>query len=234
MPLCVDGLDIALRLALTVLAGGLIGIDRSECGRAAGLRTTLLACLAASVSMILANLLLATHGKASDSFATLDPMRLPLGILTGMGFIGAGAIVRKGEMVVGVTTAATLWFVTVIGLCFGSGHYVLGLVAATLAFIALWGLKNIELRLHHDRSGSLLLIATAQGPSEGEIRAKLTSGGSWFVSWAVTYARQGEEQIRTYRAEVRWQAGAADFLEPAFLQELAGRPGVRTVHWKTS
>src|SRR6266403_152886 len=116
MPLTVGWRDIAARLFFTVLAGALIGWNRGEHGHPAGLRTTMLVCLAASVAMIETNLLLGTRGKPQDSFAVFDPMRLPLGILSGMGFIGAGAILRRGNVVQGVTTAATLWFVTVIGL----------------------------------------------------------------------------------------------------------------------
>jgi uncharacterized membrane protein YhiD involved in acid resistance len=103
---------IAFRLVLTVLGGGLLGADRSRTGHPAGLRTTLLVAMAASVSMIQMNLLLPTNGKPADSYAVMDLMRLPLGILTGVGFIGAGAIVRKGDLVLGITTAATLWFAT--------------------------------------------------------------------------------------------------------------------------
>src|SRR5215470_7526905 len=94
-----------------------------------GLRTTLLVCLAASVAMIEANLLLPLTGKPSDSFVQLDVMRLPLGILSGMGFLRAGAIIRRPDLVMGVTTAATLWMVTVVGLCFGGGQFVLGACA---------------------------------------------------------------------------------------------------------
>jgi putative Mg2+ transporter-C (MgtC) family protein len=114
MPITIEWPDIALRLALTVVAGTLIGLNRSEHGHSAGLRTTLLVCLAASVSMIQVNVLLPIAGKSPGSFAVLDLMRLPLGILSGMGFIGAGAIVRQGSLVRGLTTAATLWFVTVL------------------------------------------------------------------------------------------------------------------------
>ena len=122
MPLSLTWSEIALRLGLAVLAGAAVGLDRGEHGRPAGLRTNLLVCLAAAVAMLLANLLLPTSGKTSSSFAVLDLMRLPLGILTGMGFIGAGAILRRDGLVLGVTTAATLWLVTVIGLCFGAGR----------------------------------------------------------------------------------------------------------------
>ena len=119
--------DIALRLGLTLVACACIGFDRQEHRLAAGLRTTILVGLAAAISMIQVNLLLTLNGKASDSFVVMDLMRLPLGILSGMGFIGAGAILRKDNLVLGVTTAATLWFVTVMGLCFGGGQIGLGL-----------------------------------------------------------------------------------------------------------
>jgi len=234
MPLTLEWTDIALRLALTVLAGGLIGINRSEHGRAAGLRTTLLVCLAASLAMIMANLLLATTGKTAESFAVLDPMRLALGILTGMGFIGAGAIMRRGEMIVGVTTAATLWLVTVIGLCLGAGLAGLGVAVLALALIILWGLKRLELLLSQDRHGTLVLIATPKGPTEEEVRRQLEAVGCWFAAWGVTYKGGGESQRRTIRAEVRWHARANQFQAPAFLQELSRNPEVRAVHWTTT
>src|SRR5256885_16823822 len=102
---CPGWSDIALRLMLTFLAGILIGINREERGRPAGLRTTVLVCLAASVAMIQANLLLAMMGKRPDSFAVLDLMRVPGAVLSGMGFIGAGTILRRGSLVRCITTA---------------------------------------------------------------------------------------------------------------------------------
>ena len=126
MPTSLEWYDVALRLALTVVGGAILGVDRSEHSRPAGLRTVLLVCLAASLAMVLANLMIATRGKAADSFVQLDMMRLPLGILTGVGFIGAGAIIRRDDLVLGVTTAATLWFASVVGLCFGAGQIWLG------------------------------------------------------------------------------------------------------------
>src|SRR3974390_842193 len=93
--------EILERLALTLVAGALIGLNRWERGRAAGVRTMVLLSLAASIAMIQANVLLGTTGKAANSFATMDVMRLPLGILSGMGFIGAGVILRRGQMVLG-------------------------------------------------------------------------------------------------------------------------------------
>lgn len=132
MPLALGWTDIAVRLGLTMLAAAIIGINRGERGRAAGFRTTILVGLAASAAMIQTNVLLPMTGKTPESFAVMDLMRLPLGILTGVGFIGGGTILKKGDLVTGVTTAATLWLVTVIGLCLGGGQLLLGTTVTVL------------------------------------------------------------------------------------------------------
>lgn len=144
MPLHPTWTDIAIRLALTILAGAVIGFDRGVRGHAAGLRTTILVGLAASLSMIQANLLLTLDGKGPGSFAVMDLMRLPLGILTGVGFIGGGTILKKGDLVTGVTTAATLWLITVIGLCFGGGQLALGSTATVIGVVTLSVLKWVD------------------------------------------------------------------------------------------
>jgi len=157
MPLTLNWPDVIVRLLCAFVAGGAFGVNRSESGKAAGLRTTILVCLAACLAMLQANALLDQLGKGKDSFATLDLMRLPLGILTGMGFIGAGAVLRKDGLVIGVTTAATLWFVTVIGLCLGGGQYRLGASGVVLGLIVLWGLGFAERKLERRKAAWLTL-----------------------------------------------------------------------------
>ncbi len=100
----------------------------------------------------------------------MDLMRLPLGILTGVGFIGAGAIVRKNEFVIGLTTAATMWFATVVGLCIGGGQLIL---ATVIGFIILWGLRFIESRLKLYRPAHLRIAVAGDRLSAQELRAKL-------------------------------------------------------------
>jgi putative Mg2+ transporter-C (MgtC) family protein len=150
MPLVVTWSDLALRLFVTFAASLLIGLNRGQHGEPAGLRTTILVGMAAAVAMIQANVLLPTAGKEPGFFSVLDLMRLPLGILAGMGFIGGGAILRRGNLVLGVTTAATLWFVTVIGLCFGGGQLVLGVAATGICLTVLWALKAFEAYIPQD------------------------------------------------------------------------------------
>ncbi len=159
MPLMPTWTDIAIRLALTMVAAALIGLDREAGGHNAGLRTTILVGLAAAVAMIQANLLLPVDGKTPGSFSVLDLMRLPLGILTGVGFIGGGAILRRGDLVAGVTTAGTLWIMTVIGLCFGGGQLMLGCVATALTLITLVLLKSVDEMIPREHQAYVVLKA---------------------------------------------------------------------------
>lgn len=221
--------DIAIRLLFAIAAGFFIGFDRGEHGRPAGLRTTLLVSLAACLAMIQANILMATAGKPPDSFVTLDVMRLPLGILSGMGFIGAGAIVRRESGVLGVTTAATLWFVTVLGLCFGGGQIALGLGGLLVAILVIAGMRPLESRMKEDRQGALTVVTSEAGPPIEEIRASLTAQQYGITSCAVVYTEAGNRQEVTCR--VNWRSARSDTSVPEIVRVLARHPGIVRVAW---
>jgi putative Mg2+ transporter-C (MgtC) family protein len=209
MPLSPTWADIAIRLALTVLAGGIIGLNRGARGHAAGFRTTILVCLAASVAMIQANILLSLSGKTSESFAVMDLMRLPLGILTGVGFIGGGAILKRDNLITGVTTATTLWLVTVIGLCFGGGQLVLGITATILAVLILWALKWIDLAI----------------PREHRARLVIACDPSWRVLEDVPNLLEPMK----YRARFEQQSRSMDSGKTEYAFELAWKRPERTM-----
>lgn len=230
MPLELTWQQIALRLFLTFVAGAVIGLNREEHGQAAGLRTTLLVCFAASIAMLLANLLLDTTGKASDSFVVLDLMRLPLGILSGMGFIGAGVILRKDNAIRGVTTAATLWFVTVMGLCFGGGQVGLGLGSLALGMIVLRCLKPLERRCKQHYRATLRMIAGEIPASETEIARALTGAGYQIVSASITIGDQSQEL--TY--ELSWLARPDNVPQFGFLKDFKTSFGLAKVDWRTT
>jgi putative Mg2+ transporter-C (MgtC) family protein len=164
MPYSPTWTDIGIRLALTFIAGAVLGFDREATGHPAGLRTTILVALAAAIAMVQCNLLLSLEGKNSGSFAVMDLMRLPLGILTGVGFIGGGTILKRGDLITGITTAATLWIATVIGLCFGGGQLELGAISTLLAAMTLWGVKLLDNRLPRKQHATVEILASA-GPS---------------------------------------------------------------------
>jgi len=123
-------LEMVLRLLLATALGAIIGYQRERAGKPAGLRTHILICLGAAVFTVAS---IYGFGAASD------PARIAAGVVAGIGFIGAGAILRSGEgIVAGLTTAATIWAVAGIGLAAGAGLYLVSAVATILMLIVLF------------------------------------------------------------------------------------------------
>jgi len=205
MPLHATWADISLRLILTMVAGGMLGFNREARGHAAGLRTTILVALAASVAMIQMNILLPLEGKDQGSFVVMDLMRLPLGILTGVGFLGGGAILKRGGSITGVTTAATLWIATVIGLCFGGGQVALGVIATGLAMLTLWAMQWIDAHIPREHRGTLV-VATAPGMPSPDLGNLLRPAGYSvrFLKQSKIEPSQNHEQIEIH-FEIRWK-----------------------------
>ncbi|CAN7340333.1 MgtC/SapB family protein [Phenylobacterium sp. LjRoot219] len=231
MQLDLTWVDITIRLGLAALAGMLVGYNREARSQAAGLRTTTLVCVAACLAMVLSNLLLqADEPHRADDILRMDVLRLPLGVLTGIGFIGAGAIVRREDAVIGVATAATLWFMTMVGLTLGAGQLVLG-VAVTLAGLAmLWTLEWADLRIRRRFRAVLRVEAEPDRLSQTELRQLIAGCGQRVVAWAITY-RDGGERYEA-RAELEWRGHTEDRAQPPdFLEDLAMRAGVRQVDW---
>lgn len=191
--------DIAIRLTLTMIAGMALGINRSAKGQAAGFRTTILVGLASCVAMIQADILLSVTGKTASSFVVMDPMRLPLGILTGIGFIGGGCILKRGELVTGVTTAATIWAITVIGLCFGGGQIGLGVIAAILSILTLWILKWFDVRIPRNHRAKVQ-ISTDETIDTSDLNELLKPYGYH----AHFHQQQNEENLKHVEFEISW------------------------------
>jgi putative Mg2+ transporter-C (MgtC) family protein len=220
--------DVALRLGCACIASILLGYNRSERGKSAGLRTTLLVCLAATVAMLQVNFLLTLSGRPHDSFVMNDLMRLPLGILTGVGFIGGGAILRRESLVVGVTTAATLWYVTVIGLCFGGGQILLGGVATVLGLLGLRGLRWFEDAMRQERSVRLRLELGDNAPSEETICQRLRDAGFKIVGRDVSWSNQR----CSMSFDLRETTYPDVITTPAVVRDLLREQGVEKVHWR--
>ena len=169
----------------------------------------------------------ANQGKGPDSFVSMDVMRLPLGILTGMGFIGAGAILHKENMVVRVTTAATLWFTTVMGFCFGAGQSALGFALLGLGVVVLWCLEWIESRWKQHLEAVLVISVCSEQMSEEEIARSLKSHGFRLSLPSVKITEGGEE----LRYEVHWRASQQETVIPEPIRQLSGRPGIKALQW---
>lgn len=223
--------QIALRLALASLAGLAIGYNRDEHGRPAGMRTVMLVTLTATLAMLQVNLLLPLRGKVYDSFNVMDLMRLPLGILSGIGFIGAGAIIKRKNDAVGVTTAATLWYATMLGLLFGGGQLWLGSTATILALIVLGAMRQVEDFVPRAHRGTLTLRFGDNAPPEHEILNRVQAMHYDIRSVSTQY--EPADRLATLQCEIKWQArGRKAAGVPQGLEQLRAIPGLQEFRWR--
>jgi len=132
--------QIFLRLTLSVILSGLVGLERQLQRRNAGLRTHILVCLGSCLIMLTSLYVFDIY----KHIVALDPARIAAGVITGIGFLGAGAIIRAQEGVKGLTTAASLWVVAGIGLAVGCGFYNAAVYTTFLVLIVLFFLRRIE------------------------------------------------------------------------------------------
>ncbi len=137
-----DG-QIVFRLILSVTLGGLVGLERQLQRRTAGLRTHILVCLGSCLIMLTSLYVFDIY----NGIAELDPTRIAAGVITGIGFLGAGAIIRAGEGVKGLTTAASIWVVAAVGLAAGCGFYSAAMFTTMLVLVALFLLRSLESRV---------------------------------------------------------------------------------------
>ncbi|MDI6618713.1 MAG: MgtC/SapB family protein [Clostridiales bacterium] len=138
-----DYLGIILRLIISALAGALIGLEREHKNMPAGLRTNILVCMGSALVQIV-NIEIF---KQYRGITNVDPARFGAQVISGIGFLGAGTIIREGASIKGLTTAAGLWVVACIGIAIGNGSYFPGLLVAFLAYATLNLVKSIEKRI---------------------------------------------------------------------------------------
>jgi putative Mg2+ transporter-C (MgtC) family protein len=129
---------IVVKLLLAVLFGGAIGLERETSHKPAGLRTNILICTSATMMMVLSQL--SVGGKDLGA----EAMRIAAGVITGVGFLGAGAIIQSRGAVHGLTTASTIWAVAGLGLVLGAGHYLLATIFTAIIVVTLVLLRRVE------------------------------------------------------------------------------------------
>jgi putative Mg2+ transporter-C (MgtC) family protein len=138
--------EIIIRLLLGTLFGGIIGFERQVHGRPAGFRTHILVCIAAVLIMLVSEYY-QYLSSIDPSYIRIDPGRIAAGALAGVGFIGAGVVLKAGLSIQGLTTAACIWVVSAIGLAIGSGLYLAGAVTFVITIFSLASLRSVERRM---------------------------------------------------------------------------------------
>lgn len=201
-------LEIALRLLAALGIGALIGMERSYQGRPAGFRTHALVCLASAVLMLVTVYESQWVTAAGLSRTTVDPTRMAQGIMTGIGFLGAGAIIKEGLAIRGLTTAASIWITAAIGILVGIGFYTPAGLAAALTLGTLSAFRWIESRmpalLYYEFT---LRLDESRAMAEDELR-KLLAKHRVSVSGLGWRFKRGES-VSEYRMTIRANHEAA-------------------------
>lgn len=150
------------RLLLACILGGLIGYERESMNRPAGFRTHILVCMGSALVMLTSEYIFMTYKGTTN----IDPARLGAQVVSGIGFLGAGTIIREGANVKGLTTAASLWAVSCVGIAAGIGFYGGAVVAALVIYLTLIALKKFEDNLTRRKHLNILYVKTNNLPGQ--------------------------------------------------------------------
>lgn len=216
-------LTILIRILLAAFFGGLVGIEREIHGRAAGLRTHILVSTGAALFMVTSICVALNYSYAGQA----DPSRIAAQVVTGIGFLGAGAIIRYGASIRGLTTAASIWAVSAIGLAVGAGMYEAAGIT-TFVVIMVLVLSRLEERMElkgYARKLEIKLDLNA-GTSIEDIRKLVEAYGG-----RIKMVSAGEDKDQTERKVI------LDIMLPRMYNreitaELISSPGVKNVAWK--
>lgn len=222
--------EMLLRLGLAFLAGGLVGWERESRGRAAGLRTTILTCVASAMGMLVSETMFGTAVARSVEGLRADPARLAAGFLAGMGFLGAGTIIRHENAIRGVTTAATLWFVTILGFAFGSGAFTLGAFGLGISLLTLLVLEKWEKKISADWYATLMVKAQLRALSEEELLKRIEGLGVKVLHFSLDY--NIAQQHKTMRFELKLNRPERFDLPGKVVADLEQIDGVEQVMWE--
>jgi putative Mg2+ transporter-C (MgtC) family protein len=218
--------EALLRLVLAAALGAAIGVERELRERGAGLRTHLLVALGSALFTIVSAYGFHAFLSSGASVVRADPTRIAAQIVTGIGFLGAGAIIRQGLSVRGLTTAATLWVVAAIGLAVGAGYYSGGLITTAVVLVALWPLRLLAYRMirRFRPEDGRLLVELPAGSSPGDVIDEVERFGARLQS--IDVSQEGDR--RRLQLDVALPTGASI---PALVARVADVAQVAEVRW---
>jgi putative Mg2+ transporter-C (MgtC) family protein len=217
--------EVLLRVGLAAIFGGAVGAEREIREREAGLRTHMLVSVGAALFTLVSAYAWDDFTFSAASGVSFDPTRIAAQVVSGIGFLGAGAIIRQGLSVRGLTTAATLWVVAAIGMASGAGYYSAAAITTVLVIVSLWPLRIVAQRFMPMR------------PEEGRLAVELRPGATTIsvveaVEEAGGAVRSLEFQHEGDRKRVDVRVRMAEGREAALLVDaLSGREEVIAARW---
>ncbi len=179
-----DWVDVGKLLA-AVVAGAVIGLERETHDKPAGFRTNILICLGAALFTVVSE-------RMADGTVNVDRTRIAAQIVTGVGFLGAGAIIQFRGNVIGLTTAATIWLVASVGMAFGAGYFLLGSVGTILATAVLFALESVEAGIARWRTVATFELELAPAVDASElVERAVRDAGVRIKVWSVSKSPDG-------------------------------------------
>ncbi len=219
---------VLLRLVVAALLGGAIGMERELRERQAGLRTHLVVCVGSALFTLVSAYGFHEFLVNGGSLVRTDPTRIAAQIVSGIGFLGAGAIIRQGLSVKGLTTAATLWLVAAIGMASGAGYYSAALFATAGALLTLGPLRIVAYKIvrRYRPEVDRLLVEIPAGGSPGAVIEAIERRGGRVVSLEI--AQEGDRRSIAIDVELR------GIEAPLVVADVGEIDGVLEVRWTES
>jgi putative Mg2+ transporter-C (MgtC) family protein len=216
---------IVFRLVLSAVLSGIVGFEREFHGRAAGFRTHILLCVGSTLIMLTSIHIFDIY----SGIAPVDPARLAAGVVTGIGFLGAGTIMRYKASVRGLTTATSLWVVAGIGLGVGSGLYFGSILTTLIAMIALMFFSVLERVMIRRDWYKTIIIETRDGVEQlKKIRGTLSEYGSEINDFEVDRSEDGTNMILKF--DIKLSTNKHDM---QLIQDVARLEGIKSVKWES-
>ena len=215
--------ELLLRLVVGTALGGVIGYERERHGRPAGLRTHTIVALASTTFMLVSTHFVYFQHYIKDDLVAVDPSRIAASVVTGIGFLGGGAILRTGLSVQGLTTAAGLWLVAAIGLSAGAGMFVVSVAATVLGMLALVVMRRAERKDDGTVRRRISLIFDETAPAGDAVLTALRGAG------VQASAGEYEHAIDERRIRMTFNARVPAATPDRLVSVLEAQPGIRRI-----
>ncbi len=214
-----------IRLVVAVILGAFVGFERQSRGRSAGLRTNILVCLGSAAAVVAFDKLFATYNLDSGSIIRMDPSRVAAGVITGVGFLGAGTIIKNTNFVRGLTTAASIWIVSAIGITVGLGEYTIAIFLTIMVLTALYILHYIPVK--SDSYISLILEWTGDVDLLNEIVNKLEKEKVSMKSQSMKFESETKKHTASLGLKMRYK-----WYDNAVLKDLYKDSRLDKIKWQ--
>ncbi len=221
-------LELSFRILLAMMIGGVIGWERETSNRPAGLRTHMLVAIGSAVIMLMGELSLHRY----EDITTMDPTRLGAQVISGIGFLGAGTILRDGVTIRGLTTAASVWSVACLGLAAGGGFYEAAVAGTVAILLTLTIFEYLEKSFRKLKSKGLLLEVECSNLSQFLISLNQTAPkyDTTLKDWEIVEEHCDEEKKYILTARLVFNKHRKKIDREGFLSEMRGWKGVSSLN----